>query len=351
MSHTNKKDIDKLLQKEFMSTILQKYKPSDMVTVYEYHLDLSSCHRNIFSALTSPDMKNEILSNIYWNIGSTDLRPTVEEYSDDNGLFTQEYSRVGYYKAFEPIVFARNFYDMKTNYIEISEEFRLYFNLYHDIKTGKYIKLNDNGTEEIVAVVSESKAQIRVKEVKEFIAVKNMVLVMFFNNVEYSNYILDELKLKDHDKEDKQENYIWKLGVRGDSLSGDTESFSRLCGKRIIEGFKKENNGQYLFLSEPEKEYLDFIIDENEYGNPISNTSNPSELGDFFGANPDSPNFLTPVKFKKTVLEKYYQESEKYSVEPGYLRCGGLWGLQIDNHHEDHVCVWLGDLGGNFTIH
>ena len=27
------------------------------------------------------------------------------------------------------------------------------------------------------------------------------------------------------------------------------------------------------------------------------------------------------------------------------MRCGTLWILTIDNHHDDKVCVWLGDLG------
>lgn len=32
-------------------------------------------------------------------------------------------------------------------------------------------------------------------------------------------------------------------------------------------------------------------------------------------------------------------------MEDGYLRCGGLWGMTMDNHHEDRVVAWLGDLG------
>ena len=34
-----------------------------------------------------------------------------------------------------------------------------------------------------------------------------------------------------------------------------------------------------------------------------------------------------------------------YNVEDGYLKCHGLWGMHIDNHHMDYVCVYLGDLG------
>jgi hypothetical protein len=51
------------------------------------------------------------------------------------------------------------------------------------------------------------------------------------------------------------------------------------------------------------------------------------------------------VFFRKGVLDKYYQQPGKYSVEPGYLRCAGLWGMSLDNHLDDHVVAWLGDLG------
>jgi hypothetical protein len=54
---------------------------------------------------------------------------------------------------------------------------------------------------------------------------------------------------------------------------------------------------------------------------------------------------LTPVYFRREVLQRYYERPEKYSVEDGYLRCGSLWGLRLDDDHPHHVMVFLGDLG------
>ena len=59
----------------------------------------------------------------------------------------------------------------------------------------------------------------------------------------------------------------------------------------------------------------------------------------------EAPNYLTPVFFRAEVLAKYYADPGKYSVEDGYLRCGSLWGLRMDNDHTDVVVVFLGDLG------
>lgn len=51
------------------------------------------------------------------------------------------------------------------------------------------------------------------------------------------------------------------------------------------------------------------------------------------------------MHFRPEVLGKYYSQPERYSVEDGYLRAAGLWGLKMDNDHSDRVIVFLGDLG------
>lgn len=93
------------------------------------------------------------------------------------------------------------------------------------------------------------------------------------------------------------------------------------------------------------KEYLDYIIGIDEYGEPKSYTSNPDKLSNYFGANPGAPHYLTPVFFKKEVLQRYLSRPDIFSVEAGYLRCQCLWGIEIDNEHKDVVSVYLGDLG------
>jgi len=72
-------------------------------------------------------------------------------------------------------------------------------------------------------------------------------------------------------------------------------------------------------------------------------------LANYFGANPEAPNYLTPVHFRSEVLAKYYADPLKYSVEDGYLRCGSLWGVRMDNDHEDYITVFLGDLGRDLS--
>lgn len=93
------------------------------------------------------------------------------------------------------------------------------------------------------------------------------------------------------------------------------------------------------------EKYEKFIVDVDRLDKPLYFTCNPSKLGNLFGANPEAPNFLTPVFFDRKVLEKYYFSPEEYSVDDGCLSMGIKWGIRIDNNLKENVSVYLGDLG------
>ena len=93
------------------------------------------------------------------------------------------------------------------------------------------------------------------------------------------------------------------------------------------------------------RNYVEFMIGVDDCGEKVTYTSNPDALANYFGANPNAPNFLTQIHFQQDVLDKYYQKPSKYTVRNGVLHCGHEWGLPMDNNHGDKVCAWLGDLG------
>ena len=117
-----------------------------------------------------------------------------------------------------------------------------------------------------------------------------------------------------------------------------------MVGKRIIAAPERQNAGIWPYESDTQH-YETFIIGYTEGGTIMAHSCNPETLSNFFGKNPTEPHYLTPVCFRPDVLQKYYDEPDKYSVEDGYLRRAGLWGVQIDNNAEDFVMVFLGDLG------
>ncbi len=226
------------------------------------------------------------------------------------------------------------------------KSFVFFHNLYHDQKNNRYIKISDDGNETTVIEMTDECIKIRVKELKQFLALKDMYLSIQFDCREHTTLSLEELRREEGCEDYKDELSIWSLcyGNFG-GMGGEYKAFSRLLGKKLILPFPKSKSGLYGFGKGEKKKYVDFIIDTNEVGDEISFNSNPDLLANNFGANPEAPNYLTAVHFKKEVLYKYYGQPSKYSVEDSYLRCASLWGLQMDNHHDDKVCVWLGDLG------
>ena len=297
----------------------------------------------IYCALIPLAEIDRVLSSPSWDLLLTEGMPNASMYYE-GGEKRTEYLRYGVTNRVEPLVVFRDFYGLYDDYMEISEEFRLFHKLYHDRKTDKYIKIDDEGNGHLVAVVEPNRIQIRLKEIRQFLAIKEMYLSIQFDYNEYSTYYLKELGFEQGDIHQQRKFMRWCHGC-GDSISDRYKSLSRLVGKRLIEPLPKSESGLWGFTEEPQKEYIEFIINVDENGNEITNTSDPDSLANNFGANPDSPHYLTPVHFRKQVLDKYYRESSKYSVKDSFLWCGYLWKVRIDNHHDNKVCVWLGDLG------
>ena len=344
-------DTDKrrLSQVQTLQHIQRDMKRDEMITVYQTYTEENSTHY-IYCALIPSAQIEKALSDSTWDMEFSQCMPSGM-ISSKGSREVREYLRYGVDNGIEPLIIDRNFYRLRDDYREISEEFRLFHNLHHDRKTNQYIKIDEDGNEEIVAVVEPNRVQIRLKEIRQFLAVKEMHLAIQFIFSETSTQPLEALGFTSGD-EDRQGNLMRWMQRYGD-LDGvnNCRAFSRFVGKRLVEPLSKAKSGFWPFAEVFEQEYASFIIDVDENGNEISYTSNPDELktpadpGNIRGVDKEAPSYLTPVHFRKKVLDKYYQEPSKYSVEDSILRCGSLWSVYIDNHHDDIVCAWLGDLG------
>lgn len=350
-------DADKwrLLQTHTLTEMQRVHKLNEMVTVYRVPDDEENHSKHyIYCSLIPSDKVQEALADSTWNLEFSDGLPSGVTYHKQ-GELQHEYLRYGVDNGVEPLIIVRNFHrlqeDYRKDYREISEEFRLFHKLYHDRKTDEYLKIDDSGNEKVVAVVKQNYIQICLEEIRQFLAIKEMHLAIQFIFSETSSHSLEKLELQVGD-ENRQDGLMCWMHRYGD-LGGITNcwAFSRLVGKRLIEPLTKEKSGFWPFSEEIEKKYEKFIIDVDKNGDEIIFTSNPDELKtpadpeNIRGVDNNAPSYLTPVHFKKKVLDKYYQEPSKYSVEDSILRCGSLWCVFIDNHHKDSVCMWLGDLG------
>lgn len=285
-----------------------------------------------------------------WDLSLGQGLPSCTQYGSDlDGLI--EYNRYGT-KGIQPLVYWRNFYGVKPPYIEISEEFRHYHNLYHDVASNKYIKIDDNGDEEdIIIIEDDNTVKIKLKAIKQFLAIKEMSLLFLFDSFYYSEKSLEELNIKQmYAKPIKVDGLTYSISFgEVDWGFNNYKSLSRLNGKKLIIGFSKEYCGIWPYNGNIVEEFDDFVIGVDDNGCDITYTSNPDKLGDYFGSNPEAPHYLTPVYFKKEVLNKYYNAPDKYTVNDGYISCAGLWGIKVDNDKKDYVVVFLGDLGRDLS--
>lgn len=299
----------------------------------------------LFSALAPQDSKNIILSRYEWEVNVDSFHPGFSiQY--DHGTAIAEYFRFSRGDRIEPIIIQRHFYGMKETFFDISEEFRHLYNLFYDEPEKKYIAILDDGNEEDVIKISDESIFFNSKYLKEFLAIKKCVLVLYFNIDRYSQGQFSEIAKKPILEIRKNHDVICSISICDCDWSQDiSKIYSRLLGKKTIGGLKEFDPENFSPGSVKRDEYLDFIIGVNSDGDDITFTCDESKLANYFGKNKGKPFFVTPVFFKREVLEKYYANPEKYSVHDGALHCGGLWSLRLDNNHKKYVIVMLGDLG------
>ena len=253
-------------------------------------------------------------------------------------------------EGIEPFIYYRSEFGIKPSYFELSEEFRLYYNLfeeYVDLDNRNYIYIDSNGDEEVVAQIKPGEIIVKLRFIKNYISVKGMFLIIFFEMMRFSEKTITELNIQKKDKTIRKQNYIYNhlicdisnMHIRNDK----TQSW--LMGKVAIKGIENYKPSHYDEMDENYGKYAEFKIGYDEYGNIKTYTCNEDELSNYFGKNPDAPHYLTPVYFNCEVLNKYYNNPQKYTVEDGCIYCKGIWSLRVDNSCRDYVIVFLGDLG------
>lgn len=294
-----------------------------------------------YSALIRLDLVPTSLSDPSWDLSIGNGRPGFS-FHFEGEKEVSSYVRPSD-EGIEPLVLWRSFHGIRQGYWEVAEEFRLYFDLFEDRQNSKLILIDDNGDEEDAVILSSDYVKVKLRLIKEFLAAKQMCLSLFFDFNRFSEKTLEELRIEEFHETRKGDDYVFSIGARPWTFGGeDHRSHAFLMGKKLIPGAIDFNPS---ILGRQDRKFADFVIGVGENGNEISHTCDEDRLANYFGKNPGSPQYVTPVFFRKAVLAKYYADPAKFSVEDGRVQCAGLWSLRLDNNHPDSVMVFLGDLG------
>ena len=305
------------------------------------HTDIYGADAGFWCDFISKDRIKKALSDFSWDIsmqsGGPGFEMTGEETIYKSSLVDDDT---------ESLLFYRDFYGVASDFVEILQEFVLLNNLRYDRKRKCYFAMYESGEqEEAVEYIDDRTIKIKTKFLKKYASAKQLAIVLLYDiRTRHSGQLLSDYGLSSFDEIVKQNNLCHTING-GDYHIPDT-LISRILGKKVISPEPVEECGFWPY--EKETEYEEFIIGADEHGNPISHTSNPDLLNNYFGANPSAPMYLTPVFFSREVLQKYYAKPELYTITEGQLSCQSLWRLEIDNHHKDVVAAYLGDLGRDF---
>lgn len=195
-----------------------------------------------------------------------------------------------------------------------------------------------------VARVTGINLEVKLKYVKEYIAVKKLNLLVFTDEVINDTRSIDELggnkipwtTIKDSD-------FIFSYALQESAGCGlGYKSCAVFRGKCMMRYNDKDI--QHLWKLR-DSGYESFIVGSDEDGNEVFISCDENRMPNLFTRQGDEPYSLSPVFFKRDVLSKYFQAVDKYSVQDGYLS-GPSWVIQIDNDRsDDYVVAALVDLG------
>lgn len=314
-----------LLFTDYKELIRKRFIKSGWVIAYCNEKKLKDVENSlIYSALIAKDKIAKALSKYDWDL-LLDGGPGLVFYREGNEE-KAKYCRFSE-DGIEPLVYYREFHGTRETYLEISEEFRLYRDLYEEYvsnKEKKYIRIDDNGDEEVVAIISENEVKIQIKYLKEYISVRNMVFVVFFDLMRLSEKPLGNLAISKKNETIKRGYYIYNHLIRSINIA-PYKVQSWLFGKVLIPGIKNYKPALFETIK-----YEKFIVGIDNNGNEKYVSS--------------SKNTLIPVYFKREVLDKYYNDPSKFEVEDGLVRACGLWTLKVDNNNPDYIIVFSKDL-------
>lgn len=291
---------------------------------------------NWFSALLAPDVVPKAITDMSWDLHWGNMRPCIVTYGqgDDAETWYEKYQDEGV----EPIVIVRE-RGSGPFHVELAEDIRLFLNLYPS-ESGNLVCSDPNGDDVLIASITDSGVQIRKGPLLRYLCARQMYLAVYFDHV---------LHLDEHGKNPlpeaeqfvdiRESDRAWSFGSCDDA----GPPFSRLFGKRLLAPPARKARDE----GDPEDDrFATFIIGEDELGRPTEFSSNPADLANrIFGKNPTAPDYLTPVHFKREVLDRYYHNPGKYAVGDGVVRNDPHWLLKMDDDHASRVMVFLGDLG------
>jgi len=293
-----------------------------------------------FIALSQLNMRERVIRDVDWDVRNGEGIPGFV----DDGIEVR-YFKSGSLPEFEPLVVIQEFFGVVPDELNISDDFRFLMRLWRDPKSRNYYEIQESGDKELAIRISGERIEVRTPLLKRYLAARQLDAVLYIDSDVGVDYDGDLADLADLNEEEISVESLtcFSRNVWRDMLQSG-RVWTRFLAKKIIKAPPREKCRIWPWDKLAADEYPEFIISEDEFGEPVRWTCNPDKLRNYYGNNPDAPHYLTPVFFKPDVLRRYY-DGDGYEVRDAYLSYGQLWGVSLDNGCLDYVSVFLGDIG------
>jgi hypothetical protein len=303
------------------------------LTIYDSHDSSENDQTLIYCCLVDSIRIKKYKLDRNWVIrfGSEGKPSVFESYKDGKTITTyQTYSD----KGIEPFLFRKyfSFNDGYDSYVDISEEFILYFKLYERVKTKedrKFYFIDELGELDEVIIVEPKKIQVKLKYLKEYITIRKMHFSICFDFMRLDKNNLTEMNIELMDKDFQSDYYFYNHLIR--PLDFQDKNQSWIHGKLIINPDKIRTKPYHFDIDD--SQYATFITGYDNNGNEV--------LED---CRKENKKLFTLTYFKKEVLDKYYNDPIKYEVDGFHVK-SKFFILKIDNNVADYVPVFLVELG------
>lgn len=296
---------------------------------------------HVFSYLVDDEKVDMVLKNTSWDLCMSNTGPLINE---TDGVFLS-YQRY-YENGIEPLVLIHETRGRFIQMVDIIEELVMYFDLRKEIEAKDkytYYQVDESGEDVKICVYDGNHFLMRIDYLKEFLAIKQMSMVIAMEYLVHSSMTILDLHGIEHPFVQEQfDNIVLEHSLMQEPMiNHGYQTFSILRGKYI---YRHDANDIKHLWGPKDNGYEDYqICDEN--GNICSITCEEDKVPNLFNRKGNEPYSLTPVFFQREVLKKYYSNSIEYHVFDGGVYAKE-WSTYLDNDRmDDYVVVPLKDLG------
>ena len=316
-----------------INRINNKFIDNGWITLFE---------NRVFAVMVTDEVLDTAMKDDSWELDATNARPYINEDKDTAWGYSRYYN-----EGVVPIVVVQEEKCHHKQSVRLCEEMILFYDLRVVTKNDDsydYVMVDEVGDDVLVARYEAGALVALVKYIKEFIAVKGMNLLIQFDENHYDSQSLTSKGLATHDFTVFSDND----SVFGYVLNNTHGNVPGWCTFAWIRGkvcFRHDDSDIKLLWNFHEEGYEDFIVGMDENGDEIKSTCEENKLPNAFTWDGESVYTLTPVYFKREVLEKFYNDTVKYTVQDGYIK-GPEWGAHADTDRSDnYIVLTLVDLG------